>query len=151
MPRYVYECKRHGLIEVEKAMADAGREEFCTRCLFDWAGDVSDGGGHYVEDFRLTFGPLRRVYTPLGFIMRPSGWHLRPGDRGYADFNRELELGEVRGPSHERTPVVAEEPEKPVPLVLPEDTMQEIHEFGRVVDRQIREEMPLPQAVLDLI
>lgn len=46
---------------------------------------------------------MRWVPKRLGFIMRPSGYHLKPGDEGYANFDRAFELGEVREPDPHHT------------------------------------------------
>jgi predicted nucleic acid-binding Zn ribbon protein len=131
MPSYVYECREHGTFEVEKPMALSGETEWCRHC--DW--------------------PMRRIYTPQGFIMRPSGYNRRPGDPNYADFRRELELGEIREPGDTDLHGKVEDEVLP-PDELPEPDprhMQRIHELGRAVDRQIREEMTLPSKILDLV
>lgn len=76
MPTYVYRCPAHGTEEVVKRLADHGRVEPCSAC------------GR----------PMDKVFSALGFIMRPSGYQLKPGDKGYANFDRARELGEVRDP-----------------------------------------------------
>lgn len=116
-------------------MAESGSAEFCPDCAY-------------------SAPPMRRIFTAQNFIMRPSGWLLKPGDKNYSNFNRELELGEVRkvgamkryGPAPEE-----EEPAPAAPIRVPDAAMREIHELGRTIDRQVREEMSLPPAILDLV
>ncbi len=43
----------------------------------------------------VCLAPMRRIYTPTGVIMRPSGYRLSPDDPRFGDFRRELELGEI--------------------------------------------------------
>jgi len=87
MPRYDYECQTCGRVrEVVKPMAEAGREERCWDCM------------QFGTDLEADFRPMKRLYSAQGFIMRPTGYALRPGDKGYSDFSRALELGEVRDP-----------------------------------------------------
>lgn len=90
MPRYDYECPVHGVVEVVKSMAEAGDPEWC------------DAVVHVAEDDPgvswVCGRELKRLYSAQGFIMRPTGYALRPGDKGYSDFSRALELGEVRDP-----------------------------------------------------
>jgi len=133
MPTYVFRCPEHGPAEVYIPVA-----------LYD---DLKD---HVACDVCLT--PMIRVFTPQNFIMRPSGWNLRPGADGYSFFDRERELGELRevGETDLHGRVEDEAlPEAPLPEPDPRQ-VQEIHELGRTIDRQIREEMDLPQAILDL-
>jgi predicted nucleic acid-binding Zn ribbon protein len=81
MPEYIYECASHGRVTVAKSADDAGRPEYCTACVL--AG--------------LLTGPhMRRIFTPQGFIMRPSGYRRSPDDPKFSDFRREMELGELR-------------------------------------------------------
>lgn len=93
--------------------------------------------------------PMRRLYTGQAFIIRPTGWALRPGDRGYSDFRRERELGELRGPS-EREGAFGDasySDESPLDALtaddytLPDAVLRELHQAGTVADRIIREEM----------
>jgi hypothetical protein len=87
MPEYIYECASHGRVTVAKSADDAGRPEYCTACVL--AG--------------LLTGPhMRRVFTPQGFIIRPTGHGLKPGERtstpglAFDDFRYEMERGELR-------------------------------------------------------
>ncbi len=120
MSRYDYTCPTHGLVEVVKPMTQAGRQERCP------AGA----------------GVMTRVFTPAGFIMRPSGWHLRPGDSGYSNFQRELELGEVRTPTEIRRYHVPEESHlaPPKQITYTEEQRYELAQMSMVMDRAIREE-----------
>lgn len=95
MPRYDYRCDGCGATrEVVKPMAQAGRAEFCRDCLIAAFAD-----GESAPALR----PMTRLFAGLGFIMRPSGYNLKPGDAGYADFDRAIELGEVREPDAAHT------------------------------------------------
>lgn len=83
MPTYDYRCAVCGAArEIRKPMVEAGRDEYCTPC--------SVAAGVRVA--------LRRVYAAPGLIMRPHGYHLRPGERGYWDIGRALEVGHVPTP-----------------------------------------------------
>lgn len=90
MPTYLYRCPTiHGFFDVTKPMVEAGRAEVCPDCRDQWE---RWGGDVYPYQ-----GPLAiRVYTPQRLIMRPSGYRLKPGDKGFDDFRREMELGEIR-------------------------------------------------------
>lgn len=74
MPTYEYRCPHCGPRDINKPVGERARPECCPRCAT----------------------PMRRIYTAQGFIMRPSGYRLKPGDRGFDDFRREHELGELR-------------------------------------------------------
>ena len=82
---------------------------------------------------------MRRVWTVPNTIVRPWGFHLRPGERGYNNFNRMLENGHVPTPdanSHlgAGAPSDAEleaEEYAGVPFVVDEDGMQKVHEVAR--------------------
>lgn len=76
MPTYVYRCPAHGTVEVDKRMVDGGLPEVCPTCATQ----------------------MVKVYAAQGFIMRPTGYSLRPGEEGYSNFARPWELGEVREP-----------------------------------------------------
>jgi len=95
---------------------------------------------------RSCFGVTARVFTVPNMIVRPSGWNLRPDDPGYADFNRELELGEVRGPSEEGRQYAIVDDEMPAsPLIAPDhDAMRALHQMGEVMDHAIQERDDLP-------
>lgn len=82
MPTYEYRCPTHGHREIRKPAVEAGRDEYCVPC--------SEAAHQLV--------PLRRVYGVPGLIIRPHGFHLRPGDRGYWDIDRALEVGHVPTP-----------------------------------------------------
>ena len=74
MPRYEYACAAHGRTLITKDIDQAGTPEVCAVC-----GEQ-----------------LRRIFSAAGFIMRPSGYNLRPGDKNFSNFDREAELGEIR-------------------------------------------------------
>ncbi len=95
---------------------------------------------------------LRRVYTSSHLIMRPDGWSLRPDDAGYWNFNRQQELGQLRGPSHvtQREAYVDETLNTPPPFVMPEldvSSQREIYELGKIIDRNIRESSDIPELI----
>ena len=93
---------------------------------------------------------LRRVYTSSHLIMRPDGWGLRPDDKGYWNFNRQQELGQLRGASERgqdfRTvdETLNVRPEVVMPE-LPIERQREIYELGKIVDRNIRESSDIPE------
>lgn len=76
MPVYSYTCPEHGYTEIIKPMDEASVPEVCVVCI----------------------APLRRIYNPQRFIIRPSFYNCSPDDPQYSNFDRELELGEVRDP-----------------------------------------------------
>lgn len=84
--------------------------------------------------------------------MRPDGWSLRPDDAGYWNFNRQQELGQLRGPSHvtQREAYVDETLNTPPPFVMPEldvSSQREIYELGKIIDRNIRESSDIPELI----
>lgn len=84
--------------------------------------------------------------------MRPDGWALRPGDAGYWNFNRQAELGQLRGPSEssQRHGMVDESlstREEYVPPELPISSQREIYELGKIIDRNIRESSDVPELI----
>lgn len=75
MTPYEFRCATHGRFVVLAPMQDGpGRTRPCPHCGQE----------------------AQRVYTLTKQIMRPSGFRLRPGDKGFDDFRREYELGEIR-------------------------------------------------------
>lgn len=77
MPTYEWRCPVCGARRtVVRPMAEAGQPVACRVC--DEA--------------------MRRVWSVPNAIIRPWGFHLRPGERGYGDFNRMLEMGHVPTP-----------------------------------------------------
>lgn len=78
MPVYAYQCPTHGYREIRKPMAEAALKEFCPRCPDAVA--------------------MPRVWSVPSLIVRPHGYHLRPGEPGYWDINRTLEVGHVPMP-----------------------------------------------------
>ena len=131
MPRYEYECKAHGRVEVTKPAELAGREEYCARCL------RPGPTGHY--------RPMRRIFSTQPAIIRPGGYNRRPGDPGFDDFSYELECGELKDDAtsvhadaekHDREVAERWERER---FRLPDnwldpDTEQELHEIARAAD-----------------
>jgi predicted nucleic acid-binding Zn ribbon protein len=52
--------------------------------------------------------PMRRLFGAPQIIMRPGGWHLRPGDKGWEpNWDRARELGELKD---DATPVARHDP-----------------------------------------
>lgn len=139
MPTYEYRCPTHGALLVEKPMGEAGRAEVCPVCR----------GAFLRGEVTAEPPPLRRVYAAQALIVRPSGWHLRPGERGYGDFRRELELGEVRAgslmPRYFRPDESLTAREAPPPVELPTSSLREIHNLGAMVDREIRASADIPE------
>lgn len=138
MPQYQYRCQTPGCGNViTRTRTFAEQDEALER----------------EQDYRLRplckkcFGYTKRIFTPVDMIMRPSGWNLRPGDQGYGDFNREAELGELRGPSHSAAYHVAEDYEtEQAPVPKPSfEQMREIHQLGEVMDNAIRERHDIPE------
>lgn len=118
MPYYVHACEEHGPVEVHRPMLEAGWPIDCPTCG----------------------GPMRRVYFQIATIVRPGGWQLRPGDKGYWDFDRQRELGELRDGSHESAVGKVKDPETPRPTVkYTEDDLYELNQMGQVWDRAIRD------------
>lgn len=84
--------------------------------------------------------PMRWVPTPLGFIMRPTGWDLKPGDEGYSDFSRAKELGEIREPDPDHTlshgATVSSKLEKQ-PMQFEPDKLRGFHEAARAAYNEL--------------
>jgi putative FmdB family regulatory protein len=77
MPTYEWRCPVCGARRtVVRAMADAGQPVECRVCA----------------------EAMRRVWQVPALIVRPHGYHLRPGEPGYWDVNRALEVGHVPAP-----------------------------------------------------
>jgi putative FmdB family regulatory protein len=129
MPIYEYRCSQHGLRTIRKPMAEAGRIEYCPLCI-----DAT---------------PLTRIYSGQAFVIRPSGWGLRPGDEGYSDFRREGELGELRGAPQYRNEYV--EPElmrrQEYEINLSGEQTRELRQLSELVDREIRASADVPELV----
>lgn len=84
MATYVYQCRDCGrLHDVVKPVEQRRDPAFCPDCAADPLP---------YTDTR----PMRRIFTVTKQIARPQGYRLRPGDRGFDDFRREAELGELR-------------------------------------------------------
>lgn len=118
MTTYLYRCAARctarDRFDVEKSPDHAGRAESCPAC-----------GGAAI-----------RIFAVGKQIMRPTGWHLRPGDAGYADFRRAGELGEVRNPDGKsrlsRGATVSSRLQNE-PLRYDEQALQNFYEAGRQV------------------
>jgi hypothetical protein len=95
MPTYLYKCPKHGVMGIQKPMAEAGVLEYCGRC-FTEAMDGPDPGDAY--DFRGSKEPMRRVWSVPSLIVRPWGYHLRPDEPGYWNVNRAQEMGRIPEP-----------------------------------------------------
>lgn len=149
MPTYEYRCPAHGYVEVEKPMARAGDREFCPRCASACLrSTVADTPFPYWVDREHPLLPMVRVYSGQAHVVRPTGWHLRPGDRGYSDFRRELELGEVRQgvlTDERRLDASLTARPAPPPIVYTDAQRRAIRNLGEVVDRGIREDSDLPE------
>src|SRR5690348_10384894 len=77
MPAYDYRCPTCGARRtVIKPMGEAGQPVACRVC----------------EE------AMRRVWSVPSLIVRPHGYHLRPGEPGYWDIDRALEVGHVPTP-----------------------------------------------------
>lgn len=126
MPVYVFKCDGCGkTAERLRPVDERNRDVVCRRCYPKTAAPA---------------GLMRRVFTAPGVIVRPSGWNLRPGDRGYSTFDREAELGELRGASANPVGYVADDAIPETPLPQPSyEALRELHQFGEVVDRAVRE------------
>ena len=72
MPYYQFECRNCGDVrDVKRSMAEAGKPGVCERCKT----------------------ATHRTYKDqTNFAFRPSGYHLKPGDKGY-DSNFEVRNG----------------------------------------------------------
>lgn len=143
---YTYRCPVHGERDVEKPVAEAGRQEWCTDCFLDGRID----------------GPMARVYNQQRkSIIRPRGWNLRPGERdptvpglSYSNFAHELARGELTedaapvytpesrarreaelAAADERPPAMAE-----IDRGIPERAHRELHEWARAAYSQLEEE-----------
>lgn len=95
MPKYDYQCPTCGVVrEVIKPMAEASRDEYCTACFLHAGAAVPKPVA--VADLGLL--PMRRLYRAPGLIIRPHGYHLKPGEPGYWEIGRALEVGHVPTP-----------------------------------------------------
>lgn len=136
MPTYVYKCKRHGHREVTKPHSRAPEQEFCDSCAIE-AQRAERSGFHWVNPPV----PMERVYTGFAMIMRPDGYSLQPGDRGYWNLDRQGELGQLRGPSatqnkHIDASLLERGPDPKIELS--DSQMRDIRNVGEMVDREIR-------------
>lgn len=116
MPAYDFHCTTHGTTTVVRPMAEAGAPHHCPTC-----------GAR-----------ARRLYPPVPCIMRPSGYNRRPGEPGYSDFRRELELGEIKepGPDSDLSAGWREPDDPPLridPRDLDPDKVQRVAELARQV------------------
>lgn len=119
MPTYLYACRAgHGRVEVTKPMAEAGRAEACPAC------------GQ----------PLARVWAVPSLIVRPWGYHLRPGEKDYWNVNRTAEVSRIPAPDAKSNlgagaPTDAQlEAEEYAGVALPQPTeagLQKLHEVAR--------------------
>jgi predicted nucleic acid-binding Zn ribbon protein len=128
MPAYDYRCPQHGLREVTKSRDEAGCSEYCPRA----------GCG------RL----MIRIFSRPGLIIRPTGYSLRPEDKGYWNFNRQAELGELRdGEAGDSRRVDQSLFDRPPPPKITYTTQQqrEIRNLSEIVDREIRASSDIPE------
>lgn len=114
MPTFVYKCPRHGAFDRHQR------------------GDASDCP---------TCGARApRVWAVPNLIVRPHGFHLRPGEKGYWDIDRALEVGHVPAPdAHSHLGAgapsdAALEADEYAGVAIPqptEDGLQKLHEVFR--------------------
>lgn len=84
--------------------------------------------------------------------MRPDGYSLSPDDDGYWNFNRQQELGQLRGPSEYSQEYktadasLLERPEIKIPE-LEVSAQRELYELGQMIDRNVRESSDIPEFV----
>jgi putative FmdB family regulatory protein len=119
MPTYEYRCPVCGARRaVVRPMGEAGQPVACRVC----------------EE------AMRRVWSVPALIVRPHGYHLHPGERGYWDIDRAAEVSRIPSPD-ERSDLGAGAPRDEdleadeyagVPFPQPsEDGMQKLHEVAR--------------------
>ena len=138
MPYYDFRCPQHGVFEQRLSSDGCLDASLCSIC-----GDYS-----------------RRVYSAQRIIVRPRGYNLRPGEYagnglGYSHFDYELERGDLReDASGAYTPesrakreaeIAATDVYQPRPMAeidrdIAPQMHQELHEWARVVHRQVTEE-----------
>jgi hypothetical protein len=138
MPVYQFTCPYHGLREVSRPMAEAGEPAHCDHVDYADDGPAIDYCGE----------PMKRIYTGSGIIMRPDGWSLRPGDKGYWNFNRQQELHQLRdGEAGDKKRLDQSLYARPAPpkIEYSDKQMREIRNFSEIVDREIRASSDIPE------
>ncbi len=153
MPQYDFRCDRHEFTDtIACSMDDIARMKVvCSACFQDFLVANDNGRDYPLASDIAEAAPwvlMRRIFSvPRKAIMRSPFYRLSPDDPRYASletFAREQELGFLHEDALDQTryskPEESQLVKKEINIerAMGERRMQDLHEFGRTVDEQIK-------------